>query len=112
MKAVLRKNEQNIIIIDLKGEVDFASAEAWQELCEKNLSQKNIVFNLKELNFVGSDGIDSFLNTIKDLKKQSSLQFCCVGVEFQRVFAESEIKDIVIYEDEESAVDDFQKTMK
>ena len=110
MKAFIRKNDKDIFIIDLKGEVDFASAEPFYQTCMSKLPRKNIVFNLKNLNFVGSDGLSSFMNTIKDLKERASLQFCCVGSEFKRVFAESEIKDIAIYEDEQSAAAAFQDT--
>ena len=110
MKAFIRKNHNNVLIIHLKGEVDFASAEPFHETCMNKLSKKNIVFNLKNLSFVGSDGISSFMKTMKDLNKESKLQFCCVGSEFQKVFAESEIKDIAIYEDEKSATVAFQQS--
>ncbi len=108
MRAFIRKNNNNVLIIDLKGEVDFASAEPFYETCMSELSKKNIVFNLKDLSFVGSDGLSSFMNTIRDLKKKSILQFCCVGSEFQRVFADSEIKDIAIYENEQTAAAAFK----
>ncbi|MYE07609.1 MAG: STAS domain-containing protein [Oligoflexia bacterium] len=109
MKAFIRKGENDVVVINLKGEVDFASAEPFYQICMDELSKKNIVFNLKNLNFVGSDGLSSFMNTIKNLKEKSTLQFCCVGSEFRRVFAQSEIKDIAIYEDEQTAVATFQK---
>ena len=99
----MRKSNNNALVVDLKGEVDFASADAFYYTCMKELSKKNIVFNLKSLSFVGSDGLSSFMNTLKDLRKQSSIQFCCVASEFKKVFADSEIKDIDIYEDEQSA---------
>ena len=108
VEAFIRKNNNNILVIDLKGEVDFASAEPFYQTCMNILSEKNIIFNLKNLNFVGSDGLSSFVNTMKDLKAKSSLQFCCVGSEFRRVFAESEIKDISIHESEQSATAAFQ----
>ncbi len=109
MKAFIRKNDKNTFIINLKGEIDFASADVFYEICMNELSKKNIVFNLKNLSFVGSDGLTSFVNTINDLRRKSSLQFCCVGSEFRKVFADSEIKDIAIYEDEQSATEAFQK---
>ena len=108
MKAFIRQNKPDGFIIDLKGEIDFASAEAFHQVCMRELSRKNIVFNLKKLHFVGSDGLSAFMDTIKDLKKKSKLQFCCVGSEFQKVFADSEIKDIEIYEDEQSATKAFK----
>ena len=104
----MRKSNNNALVVDLKGEVDFASADAFYYTCMKELSKKNIVFNLKSLSFVGSDGLSSFMNTLKDLRKQSSIQFCCVASEFKKVFADSEIKDIAIYEDERSATEAFQ----
>lgn len=108
MKAYVRKNENNVYIIDLKGKVDFASAEPFRETCINNLTQKNIVFNLKGLDFVGSDGLSSFMDTLKELKKHSSLKFCCVGSEFMRFFnTYKETKDLVIYEDEQSAKNSF-----
>ena len=109
MKAIMRKSDKGALVIDLKGEVDFASAEPFYQTCMSELSKKNIVFNLKNLSFVGSDGLSSFMNTIRDLRKESSIQFCCVASEFKRVFADSEIKDIAIYEDERSATDAFEK---
>ena len=110
MKAFIRNPQNNVFVIDLKGEVDFASAEPFHQTCMSELSKKNIVFNLKKLSFVGSDGLSSFMNTMKDLKRKSALQFCCVGSEFRRIFAQSEIKDIAIYEDEQSAIATFQET--
>ena len=108
MKAYVRKSENNIYIVDLKGEVDFASAEPFHETCINHLTQKNIIFNLKDLNFVGSDGLSSFMDTLRELKKHSSLKFCCVGSEFMRFFnTYSETRDLIIYEDEQSAEDSF-----
>ena len=110
MKAFIRKRDNNVFVIDLKGEVDFASSEPFHQTCMNKLSKKNIIFNFKNLSFVGSDGLQSFMSTMKDLKQKSSLQFCCVGSEFRRVFAESEINDIAIYEDEKSASANFENT--
>ena len=110
MKAFIRKNNNNVFVIDLKGEVDFASAEPFYDTCMNKLSKKNIIFNFKNLSFVGSDGLKSFMSTMKDLKQKSSLQFCCVGSEFRRVFAESEINDIAICENEQSATANFETT--
>jgi len=109
MKAFIRKTNNSVLVIDLKGEIDLASAEPFNEVCMSKLSKKNIVFNLKNIHFVGSDGLSSFMKTIHDLKRKSKLQFCCVSSEFKRVFAASEINDIAIYEDEESATESFEK---
>ena len=112
MKAVLKKNQGDIFVIELKGEVDSESAEPFYQTCMSKLSRKNLIFNLKNLHFVGSDGLNLFVNTIRDLKQESSLQFCCVGSEFRKVFADSEIKDIAIHEDEQSAISTIKDKME
>ncbi len=109
MKAIIKNKEDNLVIIDLAGEVDFASSEPFRKSCIKTLSQKNIIFNLKNLNFVGSDGLTSFMDTIRDLQKKSQLKFCYVASEFQKVFAnDTYMKHIDIYEDEQSATEAFR----
>ena len=108
MQAFIKKTKDNILIIHLKGEVDFASTEPFHETCMKKLTQKNIIFNLKDLHFVGSDGLSPFLDTMKQLGQCSQLRFCCVGSEFRRLFANSEeIHDKNIYDDEHSATISF-----
>ncbi len=88
----------------LKGEVDLACTEPFHNTCMTKLVKKNIVFNLKGLNFVGSDGLSPFLKTIKDLGECSQLRFCCVGSEFRRMLAsQKSVPDQNIYEDEKAA---------
>ena len=103
-----KKTANNVYVVELKGEVDFASAKAFYAVCMNKLAKKNIVFNLKGLNFVGSDGLTEFMNTLKVLKKKSRLKFCQAGSEFLSVFkAENGIKNMSFYEDEESAKKSF-----
>ncbi len=110
MKAFIRKNK-GIFVVDLKGEIDFASTQPFHQVCLENLSEKNIVFNLQELSFVGSDGLSSFMQTMKHLDTISSLKFCCVGSEFRRVFANHEkMKEMPIYDDEEEATNSFHQS--
>ncbi len=104
MKAFIRISGQDVVVIDLKGEMDFASAEPFRQTCVQELSQKNIIFNLQKLHFVGSDGLNSFMDTINALNKISRLKFCCVSSEFRRVFANNHsMKDMDIHESEQSA---------
>lgn len=103
MKAFIKDQDSDTMVIYLKGQVDSYSAKPFYATCMNKLSQKKIIFNLESLNFVGSDGLDSFMNTLQQLKQKSNLQFCCVSSEFQQLFADSKIKNIPIYEDEESA---------
>lgn len=109
MQALVKEVPGGVIVVHLKGEVDLDSSEPFHKTCMQNLPQKNIVFNLKDLNFVGSNGLSSFLNTVKDLGKCAQLKFCCVGSEFRRMMlATEDIQDRHIYEDERSATLSFQ----
>ena len=104
MEAFVKETKEGVIVVHLKGEVDLACTEPFHNTCMTRLAQKNIVFNLKELTFVGSDGLSPFLKTIKDLGKCSQLRFCCVGSEFRRMLAsQKSIPDHDIFEDEQSA---------
>ena len=109
MQALVKTAPGGVIVVHLKGEVDLDSSEPFYETCMRKLPQKNIVFNLKDLNFVGSNGLSSFLNTVKDLGKCAQLKFCCVGSEFRRMLATGDIQDHHIFEDERSATLSFQE---
>ena len=110
MKVIVKNQDDHVVIIDLKGAVDFASAEPFRQTCIRELSQKNIVFNLQNLHFVGSDGLSSFMDTMELLQRQSRLKFCCVSSEFKKLFADDHMmKTMDIYENEQSATEAFSE---
>jgi len=102
---VLKKN--GVTVVNLKGYIDIETAEPFREACRKSLSKsEKVIFNLEGLNFVGSHGILPFVETLNDLCDNESVQvkFCSVSSEFQKIFKASPLRDVEIFNDENSAV--------
>ena len=108
---VLQKN--GVTVVNLKGFIDFETAQPFREACLKSLPQngKKIVFNLEGLNFVGSNGILPFVETLNDICDQSEMQikFCKVSSEFQKIFKASPLRDVEIFSDELGAINALKK---
>ena len=56
VQAKIRK-DGDITVVELKGRLDFETAEPFRETCSDVLTNSKVVFNLSELSFVGSSGI-------------------------------------------------------
>ncbi len=107
MQAKIRR-DGDITVVDLKGRLDFETAEPFRETCQDILSNTKVVFNLSELSFVGSSGIGAFVNTLTEFAKTSPVppKFCNVRSEFRKVFKASE-QPFQIFDDERTAVTSF-----
>lgn len=109
MQTQITKNG-DIIIVRLKGVADFESIVSLDKTCEKYFIQKKIIFNLADLNFVGSSGLSNLTEIIKKLTHQSSFKICNVGNELLRIFNSSRLENLEIYEDENSAQQSFTQS--
>lgn len=96
-----------IVIVRLKGHFDFESVDSFNQTCEKYLQNQKVIFNLERLNFVGSSGLDSFMETLKKIKSTSFLRMCHVSNEFRLVFDSCYLKNLEIYENENLAKNSF-----
>lgn len=95
----------DILIVHLRGKVDYETVEPFRQTCLSHLTRHKVIFDLKELSFVGSIGITDLVGTLADMSQQtqSGVKFSRVGSEFRRVLQASHIKNIEIYEDPEKA---------
>jgi anti-anti-sigma factor len=109
MKARINTNAESIII-SLDGKVDY---ETQDEVCEiintaiernkKDQAAKNIVLNLKNLEFVGSSGITQFVQSLKAIHHDTDItpKYCGVRSEFQKIIkAFDEDNQFDFYDDE------------
>ncbi len=110
MQAKLSK-KQDVVVVSLSGKVGVENAEPFRKACINDLAKRGskVVFNLSDLNFVGSNGIMPFVKTISEFKQitNSELKFCQVGSEFKKIFAASALAEVEIFESEEQALDSF-----
>lgn len=105
MKTSIRE-KGDIFVINVQGSLSINDADALKAICARKLKKKKILFNLKELSFVGSSGISIFYQTLNSLKKDNSLKMCCVSSEFKRIF-DNEGLDFSMYKSEEEALSSF-----
>ncbi|MEK6706315.1 MAG: STAS domain-containing protein [Bdellovibrionota bacterium] len=97
MKTQIRKNGDTVTV-SMDGKLNFETSIPLREDLAKLMSKltnmsgtdsvpKKIVFNFEKLDFVGSSGISSFVQTLKDFNSLSPVkpQYHNVKNEFQRV---------------------------
>ncbi len=95
------EHRDGIFVVSLSGQMDFESADSLKSNCLRNFNEKSIIFNLRELSFVGSSGITPFLELLHELSRSlgSKFKLCSVGVEFMRLFESEATEGIEIYRD-------------
>jgi anti-anti-sigma factor len=105
MQAKIKK-ERDAFVIHLSGKVDFDSSEPFRSTLLSHIKGTNVVFNMKDLDFVGSNGITPFVQTLKDLcaGNGARVRFCNLSSEFVRIFEANDIPFGVNFQDEFSAM--------
>lgn len=92
MKTQIKKTG-DCVIINFEGNLDFESAEPLKENLSRILSATKtdsaakIIFDLENLEFVGSSGISNFVQTLKEFnhKTNEKPRYCNVKSEFKRI---------------------------
>ena len=107
MKAKLSVHK-DVVIVNLSGRINMEYTEPFRDAVLKDIGSRanKIIFNMKELSFVGSNGIMPFVKAISDLAStgEKQLRFCEVGSEFQKIFAASPLAGVQIFETQDIAV--------
>lgn len=101
---------KDVTIVNLKGFIDVETAAPFRDACLKSFKKAGhkVVFNLEQLQFVGSNGIIPFVESLNDICDQDiEVKFCSVGSEFKKVFQASPLRDIEIFNDEQGAISAF-----
>jgi anti-anti-sigma factor len=118
MKTHIKKNGDTIIVT-MDGLLDFGTHVPLREDLTKLMGQtqsdsvpKKIIFNLENLEFVGSSGISSFVQTLKEFNANSPTRprYCNVKSEFKKIikaFDETELFEF--FEDEDWARKSFDQ---
>lgn len=99
--------DRDVVIFRLKGAPDPESVDSFFQHYSHLLSKKKIIFNLADLDFVGSSGIFDLMESVKNLKKNAELKFCNAGIEFQTILSSTHFEGIEIYENEDLAQKSF-----
>lgn len=118
MKMKTQKIGDTVVVV-MDGKLDFGTAEPLREDLSKlsrNLvatdeSARKVIFNLDKLEFVGSSGISSFVQALKEFNDTvpNKPRYCHVKSEFKRIikaFADEE--SFEFYENEDRARKSFE----
>ena len=114
MEAKIIERE-DVLVVYLKGRIDIEATEPFRQACLQQLANRKVVFHFGDLSFVGSNGIGSFIDTVREMRKSTNtaMKFCTVGSEFQKVFAATQVvNDIEIYPNEVFAMNAFSNKDK
>ena len=93
MKTQIKKTD-DLIIFEMKGKLDFGThiplrEELSQIITDANSDPlpKKLIFNLENLEFVGSSGISSFVQTLKEFNTHfpTRPKYCHVKTEFRKI---------------------------
>lgn len=116
MKTKIRKFGEDVVIVDMEGFLSFEEHEPLRhKLIELKrgsaaVAPKKIIFNLEKLEFVGSSGISSFVQALKEFNSGASVRprYCNVRSEFKRIFKAFDEENIFeFYDSEERAKKSF-----
>ena len=84
-------------VITLQGRMDVESMGSFCENCMRRFKEKKIIFNMQKVNFVGSQGIVTFLRSLQTLSeiRKNQLSLVVDQPEFKKVFVASKILDTI-----------------
>ena len=118
MKTQIKKNGDTVIV-SMDGRLDFETNGLLRDELSRLIkpiktdsTPKKIIFNLENLEFVGSSGISSFVQTMKEFNANSpnKPRYCNVRSEFKRVIqAFDEEQGFEFHENEERARKSFDQ---
>ena len=109
-----KKND--IIIIDLEGELDLFSAPLFMKEVKKAMEQGSIHFivQLAKTTYVDSSGLGSLIQARKEAKsKDGDVAICCISPETQHIFELSKMNVFFnVFDTEKQTIEHFNNIRK
>ena len=93
MNINLNKNEDKLII-SLEGRLDTTTSPELESEYKK-LDEKNIVLDLKDLNYISSAGLRVLLTMQKEMNKKGTLEIINVCDDVRDIFEVTSFNDIL-----------------
>lgn len=114
------KKQGDTLIVSMDGKLDVEAHEPlkadlqklMRQQAQQDASPKKIIFNLENLEFVGSSGISNFIQTLREfnVRAPEKPRYCNVKSEFRRVMqAFDENDSFEFFETEERARKSFDQ---
>lgn len=98
-----------ITVVSLSGRIEIEKTQAFRQACLTNFADRKVVFCMRNLNFVGSSGIQNFFGILNQLNHERKLNVKIAGLnpDFQRLFQFSACSDLELHADVEGAIQSF-----
>lgn len=109
MEARLRR-QGDVTVIAISGSLGIEETQSFREVCVKRFSGQKVIFNLEKASFVGSTGLQAFLETLSTIEQTGQgfgVRLVGARSEFRRVISSLEGKRIEFFEEETSAAKDW-----
>lgn len=108
MKAELQK-KGDVFVVSIEGKLEIENTQPFRDACVGKLLEQKLIFNMESANFVGSTGLQSFLETISKIDQSNGYGLKIVGVkpEFRRIIANLEIKNVTFHDTMDAAFSSF-----
>ena len=108
MEAHLRRMG-DVTVISISGSLSIEETQPFQRVCVQNFAGQKVIFNMQNANFVGSTGIQAFLETLQtmDAGPEQNVRIVGVRTEFKRMISSLESKKIEFFEDDAQALKDW-----
>lgn len=103
------KSTGEVTIVTIQGALEIEQTQPFREACLKYFRSKKVIFNMEGASFVGSTGLQAFMDTVKTLTEENvhGLKIVCVKSEFRRLLSNIESEKLQIFENEAIAVQSF-----
>ncbi len=91
-------NGDRYMVIKISGRLDIDKTPLFKTACMKQFDGKKIIFSLHNLNFVGSTGIQSFFQAIKEIQTKNQCKIIGLSPDFKRVSHLPELQGLEFHE--------------
>jgi anti-anti-sigma factor len=80
-------NDGEFTVVALSGRLEIEKTHAFREACLTSLQGKKVIFCMKDLNFVGSTGIQGFFQIIREFNDKNAVKakIAALKPDFQRL---------------------------
>jgi len=109
---ITSRNEQNVVVLNLKGRVDLASGSRLKEAIKEQFSNDITAIHLNEagVDFINSSGLGAFVSIMKEVRlRKGRLTLSNLASYVQEIFEITQLAHIFeIYVTEEEALSSYQ----
>ncbi len=105
MEAKVERIDGDIAVIHIGGRLLFERVCIFRRTMNAEFLGRNVIFNLNGASFVGSTGVTTFLDVVRELveSKICNVRMCCLSSEYAKIFIANPIDGLSIHKTQSEA---------